>query len=232
MADQTAQPAGHDWRDRVLTDPEMILEDRDLMRALMVANERQMGKNIVDLRGIAMDRLEIRLDRLEDTHRSVIAAAYENLSGTNQIHRCVLRMLEATDLAGLLDQLLGDLAAIVRVDRVRLVTESVDFAALPHGVVAPVRAGFVRDYITHGRDVPLRQITLRQCSGAAPEIFGEDGSWLRSEALLRLDLGATYPPAMLAFGAEDPHQFGATQGTELLAFFTAALERVLVRHLG
>ena len=61
--------------------------DRDVMRALITANDRQMGGNIVDMRGIAMERLENRLDRLEDTHRSVIAAAYENLSGTNQVHR-------------------------------------------------------------------------------------------------------------------------------------------------
>lgn len=232
MADQTARTAGHDWRDRVLTDPEMILEDRDLMRALMAANERQMGKNIVDFRGLAMERLEARLDRLEDTHRSVIAAAYENLSGTNQIHRCVLLMLEATDLAGLLDLLQGDMAAIVRVGRVRLVLESTDAAAPPHGVVTPVPAGFVRDYVTHGREVPLRQVTLRQCSGAAPELFAAAADQIRSEAILHLDLGAAHPAAMLVFASEDPHQFGATQGTELLAFFTAAFERVLLRHLG
>ena len=53
-----------------------------------------MGGNIVDIRGIAMERLEHRLDRLEDTHRSVIAAAYENLAGTNQIHRAILRMMD------------------------------------------------------------------------------------------------------------------------------------------
>lgn len=232
MADQTARAAGHDWRDRVLTDPEMILEDRDLMRALMAANDRQMGKNIVDLRGIAMERLEARLDRLEDTHRSVIAAAYENLAGMNQIHRCVLRLLEAEDLTGVLDLLRGDLADILNVDRVRLVLESADTAASPHDVVAPVAAGFVRDYVTQGRDVPLRQVTLRQCSGAAPEVFGEDGARVRSEALLHLDLGETRLPGMLAFAAEDPHQFGANQGTELLTFFTAAFERVLVRHIG
>ena len=76
-----------DLRDRILAEPETILEDRDLMNALVAANERAMGANIVDLRGIAMQRLETRLDRLEDTHRSVIAAAYENLAGTNQVHR-------------------------------------------------------------------------------------------------------------------------------------------------
>ena len=68
-------------RDTILANPESFLEDADVMRALFDANEKSMGGNIVDLRGIAMDRLENRLDRLEDTHRSVIAAAYENLAG-------------------------------------------------------------------------------------------------------------------------------------------------------
>ncbi len=74
-------------RDSIISRPDIILDDKDLMQALIAANERAMGGNIVDLRGIAMERLEARLDRLEDTHRSVIAAAYENLAGTNQIHR-------------------------------------------------------------------------------------------------------------------------------------------------
>ena len=62
-------------RARILADPELILDDRDLMHALISANERAMGSYIVDLRGLAMERLETRLDRLEDTHRTVIAAA-------------------------------------------------------------------------------------------------------------------------------------------------------------
>src|SRR6056297_1911071 len=71
-----------------------------------------MGKNIVDLRGIAMERLEARLDRLEDTHRNVIAAAYENLAGTNQFHRAVLRLMDAGRFEGFLDDLKGDVADI------------------------------------------------------------------------------------------------------------------------
>lgn len=232
MAEQTAAAGGHDWRDRVLTDPDMILEDRDLMRALMAANDRQMGGNIVDMRGLAMARLEARLDRLEDTHRSVIAAAYENLAGTNQIHRCVLHLLEAEDLAGLLDALTGHLADIVRVDSVRLVLESTDPGEPPHPVVAPVEAGFVDDYLAQGRDAPARQVTLRACTDASGRVFGAAADGIASEALLRLDLGQDRLGAMLAFGSEDAHQFRASQGTELLAFFAEAFERVLRRHLG
>ena len=81
-------------RSAILAKPDAILDDHDVMHALIAANEKAMGGNIIDLRGIAMERLESRLDRLEDTHRSVIAAAYENLAGTNQVHRAILRMLD------------------------------------------------------------------------------------------------------------------------------------------
>ena len=54
-------------RERIIQQPDVILEDQDLMHALIAANERAMGGNIVDLRGIAMDRLEARLDRLEQS---------------------------------------------------------------------------------------------------------------------------------------------------------------------
>ncbi len=83
MSEQ-AQQIHDDLRSRILSDPELVLEDPTLMKALIAANERSLGGNIVDLRGIAMERLESRLDRLEDTHRTVIAAAYENLAGNDR----------------------------------------------------------------------------------------------------------------------------------------------------
>ena len=44
-------------REHIIAQPDLILEDQDLMRALIAANERAMGGNIVDLRGITMDRM-------------------------------------------------------------------------------------------------------------------------------------------------------------------------------
>lgn len=231
--------ANVDWRDIVLSDPDMILEDRDLMRAIIAANERQLGSNIVDMRGIAMERLETRLDRLEDTHRSVIAAAYENLAGTNQVHRAILKLLDHTCFEPLLNALGTDVAEILRVDRIRLVLESPEakgaeppkVSALGDTLVV-VRPGFIEGYLTGGRDIPQRQVTLRQVSPASEKVFGEEGDYIRSEALLKLDLGPKRLPGLLAMGAEDPHQFRTNQGTDLLAFFTGVFERVMRQHLG
>ena len=225
-----------DLRDRILAEPEAILEDRDVMTALIGANERQMGSNIVDLRGIAMERLESRLDRLEDTHRTVIAAAYENLAGTNQVHRAVLQMLDPLSFEDFLKTLAGDVADTLRVDCVRLVLESVQEADDPAlrklGDVLYVAApGFVGEYLSGGRNVSLRHVVLRQVLPASDALYGEKSGWIRSEALMKLDFGKGRLPGMLVFGAEDPHQFKTTHGTDLLTFFASVFERTMRRWL-
>ena len=224
-------------REAIITRPDVILDDKDLMHALIAANERAMGGNIVDLRGLAMERLEARLDRLEDTHRSVIAAAYENLAGTNQIHRAILRMLDPMEFEPFLRDLGGEVAEILRVDAVKLVLESVqndnDPAVQRLGEVLSVaEPGFIDDYLTDGRGGNVRQVTLRQVQDADPEIYGDDATWIRSEACLKLDFGNGRLPGLLVMGAEDPHMFGPQQGTDLLAFFTGVFERAMRRWLG
>jgi len=230
--------ADNDWRDRIISDPDLVLEDRDLMRALIAANDRQMGGNIVDMRGIAMERLENRLDRLEDTHRSVIAAAYENLAGTNQLHRAILTLLDQAEFTDFLRALGTDVAGTLRVDRVRLVLESTEATATaaPHvqkleDVLTLVAPGFVETYITGGRAVPHRQVTLRQVGDGNSMIFGADAVWIKSEALMTLDLGPGRLPALLVMGSEDPHQFRPSQGTDLLTFFAGVFERLMRRWL-
>ncbi len=223
-------------RDRIIAEPEVILEDRDLMRALIAANERAVGANIVDLRGIAMQRLETRLDRLEDTHRNVIAAAYENLAGTNQVHRAILQMLDPLDFQDFLRTLTTDVAATLRVDCVRLVLESVQDADDPAlrrlgDVLYVAEPGFVADYVSGGRNVPLRPVTLRQVMPDNDALYSDRAGFVRSEALLRLDFGKGRLPGMLALGAEDPHQFKPTHGTDLLAFFAGVFERTMRRWL-
>ncbi|MFS4582267.1 DUF484 family protein [Phaeobacter sp. C3_T13_0] len=221
-------------RQAILAKPDALLDDQSVMRALVSANERAMGSNIVDLRGIAMERMEARLDRLEDTHRSVIAAAYENLAGTNQIHRAVLRLLDPTDFESYLANLGGELSEILRVDSVTLVLESAQpeqDAAVQRmdQVLKVVEPGFVAQYISQQRNGSDRQVTLRQMQHGNARTHGAKADFIRSEACLRLELGEGRLPGLLVLGAEDPHQFTPQHGTDLLAFFAGVFERSM-RH--
>ena len=223
-----------DVRRRILSDPEIVLSDPALMRALVERSETPGEGNVIDMRGLAMQRLEERLARLEETHRSVIAAAYENLAGTGLIHRAILRLLDATTFDAFLADLSLHVAPLLRVESIVLAIET----DAPADMAPPLRAvprGFVGEYVTRGRGGPLRQVTLRQLPEGDDGLHGaggfEDGHAFCSEACLALDLGEDRLPALLALGCEDPHQFKPGQGTDLLAFFAGVFERAVRRWL-
>ena len=222
-----------DLRAKIIANPDVLLEDIDVMRALVGANDDAQGGNVVDLRAIAMERLNARFDRLEDTHRNVIAAAYDNLAGTNQVHRAILRMMDADSFPKFLSDMAGDVADILRVDAMRLVLESTDPAALgnDNDTVAVMPEGFVEGYITLGRNMPARQVTLRPFQKVGGSLYGERASFIQSEACLKVDLGPDRMPAMLVMGSEDAQLFTSQQGTDLLTFFAGVFERVVRRWL-
>jgi len=226
-------------RDQILSDPKVVLEDQDMMKALITADGTALGNNVVDLRAMAMTRLEQRYARLEDTHRTVIAAAYENLAGMSQVHRAVLALLEPLDFSEFLTSLKGEVASILKVDTLRLCLEShtAGHPAQDHlnkqfgdvlGIYGP---GSIDEYLTEGRNMASRVVSLRQVANPSETLYGTQSAWIRSEALLKLDLGTGRLPGLLALGSEDPHRFHPNQGADLLSFFTAALERTLRRWL-
>ncbi|WP_282152584.1 DUF484 family protein [Ruegeria atlantica] len=221
-------------RAAILAKPDAVLDDKDLMQALVTANEQARGDNVIDLRGIAMQRLEERLDRLEDTHRSVIAAAYENLAGTNQVHRAVIRMLEPAEFEDFLRTLGSDVVEILRVDRIKLILESTVTQEDPAidtlgGVLSVVEPGFVDNYLTFDRGGPARDVVLREILHPTHRIFGPNADHLRSEACLRLDLGEGRLPGMIVMSARDRNHFSPQLGTDLLSFFAGVFERSM-RH--
>ncbi len=182
--------------------------------------------------------MEARLDRLEDTHRSVIAAAYENLAGTNQVHRAILQMLDPVSFEDFLKGLGNDVAQTLRVDCVRLVLESAQSTgddALPRlGDTCLRRSNPASSpsYISSGRNVPAAPGDPAADSAAiGARSMVDRAGWIRSEALLRLDFGKGRLPGLLVLGAEDPHRFKAAQGTDLLAFFGGVFERTMRRWL-
>ena len=223
-------------RDRIIAEPTAILDDQDVMRALVEANQKAMGGNIIDLRGISMERLEHRLNRLEDTHRSVIATAYDNLAGTNQVHRAIFSLLDLPDFDALMTALNGEIADILQVDCMRLILETAQTDKEQNlsrfGVALTlVKAGFVADYLNLGESTHIQQVTLRSRKEVGHPLIENVDKTIQSEACLTLDLGAGRLPGMLVMGGKSPQQFASQQGTELLTFFAGVFERVMRRLL-
>ena len=216
-------------RKKLLADPGVILDDRDLMRALVATKEAQTGDNVIDIRGRAMEALESRLERLENTHETVIAAAYDNQSGTAVIHRAVIALLEPADFEGMAEILQSDIAPVMRIETLRLLMETTGTPAnLPEDVMV-LPDGTISRLISAGRRAPRGDdIILR---AAVPLTRPLHGRSVASEALLPLDLGPGLPRAMFLMGSADINRFTPAQGTDLLRFFGQVARLILLRAL-
>jgi hypothetical protein len=166
MTPQDAAQAEKILRNFITENPRIVLDAPDVMRALLATHDQTLGQNIVDLRSVAMRRLEAQLGRLEETNRSVIAAAYDNLAGTQQIHRALLKIMEPTDFGGFLTMIGTEMVDILRIDYACLILEtqnqSPDPNLAPLGpVVKPAPSGFVADYLSQNlaAKVTLRRVT-------------------------------------------------------------------------
>ncbi len=217
----------------VMADPAAVLEDADLVRALLAAHPDEApagARKVVDLRGALLDRLEGRLSRLEETHRTVVAAAWENLAGAQSIHRAALAVLEPTAFSGVLTALRTEIPGILGVDAVRVALETESAGVIDPPLVA-LAPGEVAARLAPGReaDGPERSVALRPIGPDSARLFGPEAAALGSEALVRLDFGPRARPGLLAFGARDPERFTPDQAGDLLEFFGGVVARAVRR---
>ena len=237
MTETAAETTGAtpDIRVQILEDPSLILDDHELMRALLAADRSALGRNVVDLRGVLVDRLEERLDRLEDTHREVLAAAYENVAGTNQVHRACLALLEPADFAGFLRVLTREVAPILAVEVIRLGLEG-DLAGRAAGRTARRScrgvAGRRRRRLCHARPRPrgaARDAAPARRRLARPLRPRGDRPAVRGAAFG--SISARGAPGCWRSAPLTRSRFHPDQGTDLLAFLGGVFERSLRRWL-
>lgn len=221
-------------RSLIIADPDLILGDDDVMRRLV--GEETGSRKVVDLRDRLVERMEQRLEKMMTQHRSVIAAAYENVAGTNQLHKAVLWLIEPPDLSSFLRRLTHDVPEFLGLEEARLCleTEVTETGPAPgfgedlHGRVVAVPQGMVAQYLSFSGEAAIQPVVLRPAGEEAELIFGEANP-VQSEALLQLDIAGA--PGMLALGSADPRKFDPTHGTDLLTFFGQVIERLLIQRL-
>ncbi len=225
-------------RESILADPALVLDDRDMIRALLNANS-DMGRNVVDLRGVLIDRLEGKLDQLEHTHRDVVSAAYENLAGTHQIHRAILAVIAPKSFEAFLHAVSVELPSIMALDAVKLCFEGDGVRAGqslgPKGAMRRAVLGLPKGGVAAycGEDAPVEgnRVILRRATRAGGLIYDENAPTIMSEAILKLDLGEGKLPGLLVLGARDALRFNPEQGTDLLTFFGATFSLAMQRWL-
>ena len=226
-----------DFRKRILQDPEALLNDREVMRALISASSNNATTNVIDLKSVVLKRLEGRVDEIEGQNSNNISAAYKNKSTTFRVHSAILEALEPKTFTEFLNFLKTDWANSLGIDVARLCLEapSISKDDIPQlqtefgPSVIFLQEGEIDHYITLGQDNDPRSVTLRQIRKGASNIYSNIAPELRSEALMKLDLGQGNSPGLLLLGSINPDQFLPNMGTDLFVFYGSIFEKVMQR---
>ena len=226
-----------DFRKRILQDPEALLNDREVMRALISASSNNAPTNVIDLKSVVLKRLEGRVDEIEGQNSNIISAAYKNISTTFRVHSAILEALEPKTFTEFLNFLKTDWANSLGIDVARLCLEapSISKDDIPQlqtefgPSVIFLQEGEIDHYITLGQDNDPRSVTLRQIRKGASNIYSNIAPELRSEALMKLNLGRGNSPGLLLLGSINPDQFLPNMGTDLFIFYGSVFEKVMQR---
>ena len=227
----------NELKEKILTDPNIILEDSDLMDALINAQNRLYGDNIVDLRGAAMSQLEKRLEKVESNHNDVIALAYENLSGASQIQRAILRLLETNYFPSFIKILSKEFKDILNIEHVSLIletnaaNENITLLKSLNPVTILVAENTIKEYLAITGHSISQHVALRTNIYLLHKFYENNSHKILSEALLNLNFDNSNVSGLLILGSKNKAKFAAGQGTELLTFFAQVFERIIARWL-
>lgn len=205
--------------------PDFLARRPHLLHALLPPGGHD-GSKVLDFQQFMIGRLQSDVSRLTRTKDQVIAASRQNASTQRQVHDAVLALLSATSFEHLIHIATADLASMLDVDLVTICVESdesqpanrADASQTP-GVLT-LQPGSIDALLG-----PERQIALRAHADNQAVLFGPGARLVRSDALVRLTFGGSAPPGLFAFGAREAGRFDAGQGTELLGFLGAVMER-------
>ncbi len=152
-----------------------------------------MGANIIDLRGIAMERMEARLDVWRDTHVGdrcrLTRTSRAPIRFIARSSRCWSPSPSRRSSIGWAPRSRRRCGSIACASCWNRCSRRRSRRAAAGGDAARDRTGLRRRLYRGGQAVAPRAVTLRQTIPASDRIYADRAGWIRSEALLRLDLG-------------------------------------------
>ena len=219
-------------REEILVKAHEILNDETLLRALIEASDKNLGSKIVDLRSVAMQKMDGELKKLKRSNQQVIATAYENLVGMKQVHQVVLKSLEQNNFDEFITNLDTEACNILRVDCIKIglethsslqINEKYDSKLSKLLDLYPVN--FVDTYISQGENNNTDDVILRPTPKGSEQLYGKVSKNLKSEGCIKLRIGNKKIIGILALASKEREKFTAQQGVELLKFMGSVFER-------
>lgn len=200
--------------------PDFFSDYPDLLSVLNPPG-RDHGAGVIDLQQAIVERLRQEISDITAARDELVVTTRSNRAAQSRVHQAVVSFLQARSFEELIELVTTDLAVMLDLDVVTLGVERTNDALPPVRLrgICQLAPDMVDEVIGASREVLLRADVRGD-----PAIFGAGAGLVASDALIRLSISSSTPPALLALGSRQCDQFHAGQSTELLLFLGRTLE--------
>ena len=219
MTDQT-ELSEHDILEWLRDHPDFLNRHPDVLDLFAVPKKEQ-GKGIIDFQHYMVERLKADREEVMASAREIVETSRANQTNQDRIHRAILTLLDAPTFEDFVKAITMDVTSVLGVDIIALLVEA-EGPVIPHIDISGVRAVPPGTIEASMKD---RRVLLQSNIEGYDEVYGGGAGLVKSQALLRLNLTGGLSPVLLAFGSRDPVLFEEGQGTELISFLGAVIER-------
>ncbi|MCZ4282449.1 DUF484 family protein [Kiloniella laminariae] len=202
---------------------DFLVQNPSLIDSLEIPGKTE-GRGLADLQQYVIEKLRRELGQITRERDLVITRSHHNKLTQDRAHRAVTALISAQNFEHLIDIISSELPLIMGLDAIAIGVEQPvesDIAAPVEGISC-IFSGMVDGLIGIGQPVVLRDNIVGDVC-----LYGTMAPLIRSDALLRLHISSTTPPAMLAFGSQQPDHFEPGQGTELIRFLGSVVENTI-----
>lgn len=203
--------------------PNFIDETPEALELLIPEKKRPRRGEVANFQSYAIDRLRNEKDEYAQATKAIVETSRLNMNNQARIHEAVLRLLEAQNFDDFIQTITMDLSALLDCDIATLVVEA-NGSDIPHVHKSGIR---VLPEGTVDKWMDGKLVLLQDNISGIEAIYGGGATLVASQILLRIDISANTPPAILAFGSRDPDAFTEGQATDQILFLARVIERAM-----
>ena len=202
---------------------DFFIKHPEILEKMQTPEREIASEGVADFQKFMVKRLKKDRDDAVDLQHKLISVARVNMDIYDRIQTAVLSLLEARSFEEFIEIVTHDFAVIMDVDVVSLVIEAnePDIHHVHLKGVKVVAPGFLDKWLRDGDGL------LQDNIMGSEEIFGPAAGLVKSQALIKLQVGSNTPLGLIAFGSRNPDMFHHEQAIDHIGFLAEVVERCI-----
>lgn len=202
---------------KIIENPHWILNDLEVLELLIASENKKNKGNVVDLRDIFLKKTKAELDNLSKIHNHTISAAYENFLGAQNLHRCIIKIMEQKNLNEFINVLNTDIKNILNCSEVLFLNSTRNIEIVNNPFFFQISNDEIQEI---SKSVKLTKKSPTKLHSNSEKLFinhflKEKSPNVFSEAILSIGTNSNhYNKAILIFGSSNRNLFKETSKTD------------------